>query len=509
MNPIYIENKAYSPVDFKNFIKSHDRLELHQDALKTLTKSRSALKRIIAAAKRPIYGIDTGFGKLSHVKIPASEHHQLQRNLLISHAVGVGDPLPESTIRFAIILKVISLVRGYSGIRPQVVQRLLDLVNNGLIPIVPCQGSVGASGDLAPLAHLVLPLIGEGHLSSVNGPITGAEAGQQLGWLPMELETKEGLALINGTQISTAIALQAALMLDNLLKAADIIGALSCDGLMGTPVAYKPEVHMLKEHTGQRVVADNLYRLMADSAIRAAHIDSDDRVQDMYSLRCMPQVHGSCRDMANFAIGQLVNEARSVSDNPLVLDELGEIISAGHFHGEVTAMAADTASIAATELANISERRIFALTAGNFGLPPFLISKPGLNSGFMMLQVTAAALASENKTLAHPASVDSIATSGDQEDHVSMSTWAARKFAMIVTNLGHILAIELLAACQAIDFRKGLKPAAGALAAYSLCREHAVFLGEDRMLAGEIEAVSEQIRSGALVDVVNRIIPIY
>ncbi|MFC1480689.1 histidine ammonia-lyase [Candidatus Neomarinimicrobiota bacterium] len=509
MSPNYIENKAYSLPDFKHFLKLGGRLDLSADAIESLAKSRHALEAIIAASDQPIYGIDTGFGKLSHVRIPASDHRQLQRNLLISHAVGVGEPLPESIVRFAIILKVISLVRGYSGIRPEVVQRLLDLINNDLIPIVPSKGSVGASGDLAPLAHMVLPLIGEGRLLSPDGPVIATEAHARLGWAQLELEAKEGLALINGTQISTAIALEAAMRLENLLMAADIIGALSCDGLMGTPVAYRPEVHALKEHTGQRVAADNLYRLMSDSSIRAAHLEDHDRVQDMYSLRCMPQVHGSCRDMVNFALGQLVNEACSVSDNPLVLIELGEVISAGHFHGEVTAMAADTASIAAAELANISERRIFALTAGNFGLPPFLISKPGLNSGFMMLQVTAAALASENKTLAHPASVDSIPTSGDQEDHVSMSNWAARKFAMIVSNVEHILAIELLSACQAIDFREGLKPGPGALAAYDLCRAKAEFLAEDRSLAGEIEAITEQIRSGELVDTVNQIIPIY
>ncbi len=228
----------------------------------------------------------------------------------------------------------------------------------------------------------------------------------------------------------------------------------------------------------------------------------------MYSLRCIPQVHGSCRDMTQFAVGQLVHEACSVSDNPLVMKETGEVISAGHFHGEVTAMAADTAAIAAAELANISERRIFALIAGNYGLPPFLISKPGLNSGFMMLQVTAAALASENKTLAHPASVDSIPTSGDQEDHVSMSTWAARKFAMIVDNLEHILAIELLSACQAIDFREGLQPGPGVRAAYEICRQQAKFLAEDRLLAGEVEAIAGQFRSGALLDAINSIIPI-
>ncbi|MCK4577845.1 MAG: histidine ammonia-lyase [Candidatus Marinimicrobia bacterium] len=506
MSRFVVNNQEYSLADFKQFIKSAEQVHIEPQVLSLLADNRLALNELLAKSDRPVYGVNTGFGKLSNVVISPEDQLDLQINLLRSHAAGVGTPLDDDTVRLALLLKVISLSQGYSGVRPEVVALLAAMINKSLLPVVPSQGSVGASGDLAPLAHLCLPLIGEGAIRLAGEDLPAAEAFAKHGLEPLTLQPKEGLALINGTQVSTAIGVLGAIKLGNLVKAADIIGALSLDGLMGTPAPFTEEVHRLKRHAGQRDSAANLRTLTKGSAIRESHRQDDQRVQDIYSLRCMPQIHGSCRDAVEFVTNQLVNEANSVSDNPLVFAAEGRIISAGHFHGEVTAMACDLGAIAAAELASISERRIFALTAGNYGLPPFLVANPGLNSGFMMVQVTAAALVSENKTLTHPASVDSIPTGADQEDHVPMSPWAARKLLTVIANLENVLAIEYLLACQAIDFRDGLESGKGAMAAHRLLRAKVSRLEHDRVLHPDMAAAAELIASGALVEAVESVV---
>ena len=506
MKQFVIDIKDYSLDDFKYFLKSSPPVVLSDRAQESIIRSRKTLENILARKATTIYGINTGFGKLSSVRIADNEHESLQRNLIRSHAVGIGPPLNAEAVRLTMLLKILSLCQGYSGVRVQVVEHLQAFLNGDILPIIPSQGSVGASGDLAPLAHMTLGLMGEGVVLMAGKVVPATRALDRLGLAPLVLQAKEGLALINGSQVSTAVGLLAGVKLHNMVRVVDIVGALSVDGLAGTPRPFRPEVHELKKHAGQKAVAANLYRLIEGSAIRESHRYADDRVQDMYSLRCMPQIHGACRDALDFATRQLLNEALSVSDNPLVFPDTGDVISAGHFHGEAAALACDLAALAATEMGNISERRIFALLNGNAGLPAGLVSKPGLNSGLMMVQVTAAALASENKTLAHPASVDTIPTGADQEDHVSMSAWASRKLLQLVENLEHILAIEYITACQAVDFHDGLEPGRGATAAYRLLRRQVPFVEEDRSLAPDITHAREIISSGAVVEAVEEVV---
>ncbi len=503
---IIIEGQYFGLADFKHLLKDRPNVSISPVIREGVRTSRQALHKILAESDVPIYGINTGFGKLSTVRISDDEHLELQVNLIRSHAAGTGEPLSADIVRLALFLKIISLCHGYSGVREVVVDQLTALLNADALPVIPSQGSVGASGDLAPLAHMSLPLIGEGEVDFDGARMSGKDALAKLDLEPIVLHSKEGLALINGTQIGTALGLESMLRLDNLTKVADIVGAMTVDGLKGTPAPFMPNVHKLKHHPGQRDVAQNLISVMDGSTIRESHRDDDDQVQDMYSVRCMPQVHGACRDTVNHATTQILNEANSVSDNPLVFPDTGEFISAGHFHGEASALANDIAALAVAELGNISERRIFALLLGLRGLPPFLTPKPGLNSGFMMGQVTAAALASENKTLAHPASADTIPTGSDQEDHVSMAPWAGRKLGMMVANLESILAIEFLTAAQAIDFRTGLKPGNGAVTAVSLLRKYSSKIEEDRALAPEIEHARSLIRSGAVVLAVEKVV---
>ncbi|MFB0515905.1 MAG: histidine ammonia-lyase [Candidatus Neomarinimicrobiota bacterium] len=508
MKSFLIDIKDYQLNDFKHFLKSSPPVALSDRARERIVRSRLTLENILADKTTTIYGINTGFGKLSTVRISGDEHQTLQRNLIRSHAVGVGPPLQAEAVRLTMLLKALSLSQGYSGVRLEVLEQLLAFLNGNALPVIPSQGSVGASGDLAPLSHMTLALMGEGEVLLNGAPAPAVQAIERLGLQPLVLQAKEGLALINGSQVSTALGLLAMIRLRNLAQVADVMGALSVDGLAGTPQPFRPEVHELKKHAGQKVSAANLYRLMEGSAIRESHRYGDERVQDIYSLRCMPQIHGACRDALDFATRQLLNEASSVSDNPLIFPDSGQVISAGHFHGEAAALACDLAALAAAEMGNISERRIFALLSGSAGLPTFLISKPGLNSGFMMMQVTAAALASENKTLAHPASVDTIPTGADQEDHVSMSAWASRKLLQLVDNLEHILALEYVTACQGVDFHGGLEAGRGAMAAYRILRERVPFLDEDRPLAPDIAQARELIASGAVVEAVEQVVPL-
>ncbi len=506
MPTFIIEPKDYSLDDFKYYLSISPEVELAPAALQRLAGSRAALERRMADGEATIYGVNTGFGRLSQVRIEPQNLLKLQRNLILSHAAGVGPDLPPEIVRLAMLLKLISFARGYSGVRPELATLLVNLLNADALPVLPSQGSVGASGDLAPLAHMTLALIGEGQLDHAGQRQPASELLRSLNLTPLTLQAKEGLAMINGTQISTAIGLVAMARLADLIKVADIVGALSVDGLRGTPAPFRPEVQELKRHAGARVVAANLRSLLEGSTIRESHREDDDRVQDPYSLRCMPQIHGACREALAFASTGLVNEANSVSDNPLIFPDTGEIVSAGHFHGEMVAIAADVAAIGAAELGSISERRLFALLSGQAGLPPFLVANPGLNSGFMLLQVTAAALVSENKTLCHPASVDSIPTGSDQEDHVPMATWANRKLLQITDNLEQILTLEYLAAAQAIDFHRGLEGGRAAMAAHRLLRSEVPGLEDDRYLGDDIQKARRLIRSGAVVQAVEAVV---
>jgi histidine ammonia-lyase len=453
------------------------------------------------ARHEPVYGVNTGFGKLAKTRIADDQLRELQRRLLLSHAAGVGPPLADSIVRLILVLKANALARGYSGVRPAVIQRLLDFANAGVLPVVPERGSVGASGDLAPLAHLCLPLIGEGELSIAGERMAAAQGLARAGLAPLALAAKEGLALINGTQVSTALALANVLRAERLFRAALAIGALSVDAAMGSDTPFDARLHALRGHPGQIRAAETYRALLAGSAIRASHRSGDDRVQDPYSLRCQPQVMGAAIDTLRHVGRVLAREANAVSDNPLVFAEGGEILSGGNFHAEPVALAADHLAVAIAEVGAIAERRVALLIDASFStLPPFLVAEPGLNSGFMIAQVTAAAAASENKSLAHPASVDSLPTSANQEDHVSMATFAARRLGAMNDNLRTILAVEYLAAAQGIDFHKPLETSAPLREVHALLRARVPFLERDRFFAPDIaaaEALVEEPRLAA------------
>jgi len=456
-----------------------------------------------AAQPEPVYGVNTGFGKLADQRIPLSDIRQSQLNLLRSHAAGVGDPLTREETRGMLLLRANVLARGYSGVRPLVVDYLLTLLNRDVLPLIPSRGSVGASGDLAPLAHLALVLIGEGEAFIGSRRVSGRAALARVGLKPLDLEAKEGLSLVNGTQAMLSLGLLALYRCEKLVDAADVAGALSLEALKGTPVAFDARIHRLRPYRGQIAVAANLRALLADSEIRTSHL-SCQRVQDAYSLRCMPQVHGAVRDALEYARATLAVEISSVTDNPIVFPDRGEVLSGGNFHGQPLGLVLDHLAIAMTELASISERRIERLTNPEYGdLPPFLSPHPGLNSGFMMAQVTAAALASENKVFSHPASVDSIPTSGNREDHVSMGMGSALKLKQILTNAEQILAIELLCAAQGIDFHRPLRPGRGSRQVMRLIRGRVPRLDQDRPLAPDIELVHALLANGALTGILS------
>jgi histidine ammonia-lyase len=475
---------------FRSVIEVGESVCLSQDARDRIHAASRLIEEISSSSEQdePVYGVNTGFGDLSKVRIPNSETRLLQERLVMSHAAGVGEPLPDAAVRGMLLLRANTLARGFSGARAEVIERLIEFLNCNLLPIVPSQGSVGASGDLAPLAHLALPIIGYGQLKveGIARPAAGALALRDLS--PLRLEPKEGLALINGTQAMTALLGIAALEVQRLAAAADLIGALSTDALLGTDCPFDSRLHELRPHPGQVASARNLWDLMQGSEMRESHRHDDTRVQDPYSIRCMPQVHGAARDVLTDVVAKLEIEFNSVTDNPLVFAADREVISGGNFHGEPMAMAADFLAIAVSELGSISERRIDKLTDSVFsGLPPFLVEEPGLNSGFMMAQVTAAALVSENKVLCHPASVDSIPTSAEKEDHVSMGMGAALKLQQVVENVRTIQAIELLAAAQGIDLRRPLRSSERLERLHSAIRERVAVWTDDRVLAPDID----------------------
>jgi len=471
-------------------------------------RASADLVRAATEGEAPVYGVNTGFGKLATQRIAKDDLALLQLKLLRSHAVGVGEPLAERIVRLILLLKAASLARGYSGVREEVVDALLALHNRGVIPVIPCQGSVGASGDLAPLAHLCLPLVGEGEAFFEGQRMLGGHALERAGLEPLQLSAKEGLALINGTQVSTALALDALLAADRLFEAAVISGALTLDAARGSDGPFDPRIHAVRGQPGQIDCAAAYRALMVGSEIRRSHLENDDRVQDPYCLRCQPQVMGACLDQMRHAAQVLVREANAVTDNPLVFANEGQLISGGNFHAEPVALACDALAVAIAEIGAIAERRVAMLVDTVVSrLPPFLTPEPGLNSGFMIVHVTAAALASENKSLAHPASVDSLPTSANQEDHVSMATFAARRLGAMLSNTAHIVGIELLAASQGIEFLRPLQSAPALEGVMRLVRSVSPAMMADRSLARDIEAVHHLVAAGDIGHATEQHIP--
>ena len=457
----------------------------------------SALVQKAAQGGDAVYGVNTGFGKLANQRIAQADLETLQLNLLRSHAVGVGEPMAEPVVRLILLTKAASLARGYSGIRQAVIDRLFAFYNLGITPVIPCQGSVGASGDLAPLSHLCLPLIGEGEVFFQGTRMPAAQALQQAGLEAIRLSAKEGLALINGTQVSTALAIHALLGTERLFEAAVIAGAVTLDAARGSDGPFDARIHAVRGQPGQIDCAAAYRGLTAGSEIRQSHLEGDDRVQDPYCLRCQPQVMGACLDQMRYATQVLVREANAVTDNPLVFAETGTLLSGGNFHAEPVALVADALAVVIAEIGAISERRVAMLVdTVTSRLPAFLTPEPGLNSGFMIVHVTAAALASENKSLAHPASVDSLPTSANQEDHVSMATFAARRLQAMLRNTEYIVAIELLAAAQGIEFLRPLKSSTALEGILQLVRSVSPAMMVDRSLAGDMERVRSLVAEG-------------
>jgi histidine ammonia-lyase len=475
-------------------------VSLADDAWQAIDASAASVGQILKSG-RTVYGINTGFGLLAQTRIPADRLEELQRNLILSHSAGLGDPLPGRIVRLMMILKVIGLARGHSGVRRELVERLLALVEAGALPVVPSQGSVGASGDLAPLAHMSGALIGEGQIELDGERMPAGDALRWLGFEPLVLGPKEGLALINGTQASTAIALDVLFTAERVFGAALIAGAMSLDAFKGTGAAFDPRIHEARGQPGQIAVAAALRRLIADSEIRHSH-EQCDRVQDPYSFRCQPQVMGAVLDLMRNIARALEIEANAVSDNPLLFGE--EALSGGNFHAEPVAFAADTLVLALCEIGSLSERRLAVLIDPKMsGLPPFLIEDSGVNSGFMIAQVTAAALVSENKSLAFPASVDTIPTSAGQEDHVSMATHGALKARRIAQNAAGVIGVELLAAAQGLDFHAPLKTAPALEAALTTIRANVPFSTSDRYLAYDLEWAKAAVLDGGLSEQVR------
>jgi histidine ammonia-lyase len=473
------------------------RLSVSADAYAAIDRGAAAVARIVARGE-PAYGVNTGFGRLAQTHIPNDQLELLQRNLVLSHAVGVGDPLPAPVVRLMLALKIAALAQGFSGVRRELVDALIALYDADILPRVPSKGSVGASGDLAPLAHMAAVLLGVGEVEH-RGEVLPADDGlKRAGLSRLELAAKEGLALLNGTQTSTALAVWNLIAIDNLLRTAIVTGALSVDAAEGSASPFDARIHELRGHPGQIAVAAAYRALLKDSPINSSHRDCG-KVQDPYSLRCQPQVMGACFDQIEAARAVLLREANGVSDNPLVFADSGEVLSGGNFHAEPVAFAADNLALAVAEIGALAERRIALLIDATLsGLPPFLVKDGGVNSGFMIAHVTAAALASENKLLAHPASVDSLPTSANQEDHVSMATFAARKLSDLADNTATILGIELLAAAQGVDLRAPIVTSGKLQAVMREIRARVPHYDIDRYLAPDIAAMTDAVKRGVI-----------
>ena len=467
----------------------------------------SALVDKIVSIGDAAYGINTGFGLLAQTRIPTDQLEQLQRNLLLSHAAGVGEPLPDPVVRLILALKVNALARGYSGISSGLMDALLALLKHEVYPVIPAQGSVGASGDLAPLAHLSAALLGIGQVRAGGRTLPAAEGLTLAGLKPATLRPKEGLAMINGTQVSTALALAGLFGAEDVLGAGIIAGSMSVDALKASDAPFDDRIHQARGQPGQIAVAGAYRRLIAGSEIRASHLDCS-RVQDPYSFRCQPQVMGACLDLIRRCAETLRLEANAVTDNPLLFVEQGEVLSGGNFHAEPVAFAADTLALALAEIGSLSERRMAVLVDPKMsGLPAFLVENSGLNSGFMIAQVTAAALVSENKVIAAPGSVDSIPTSANQEDHVSMATYAARRLSTMADNAAAVVGIELLAAAQGIDFHRPARSSAPLEEVHASIRSEVAYYAADRYFAPDIEAAKRWVRSGRFSPMVKTLLP--
>jgi histidine ammonia-lyase len=464
-----------------------------------MAPARDLVARVVAE-NRTVYGITTGFGALSGTRIEPAEAEALQVRLVRSHAAGVGPPLPDAMVRAMLLLRARTLAQGHSGVRPVVVERMLEMLNRGLLPVVPAQGSVGASGDLAPFAHLALPLIGEGHIRRHGETMPAAEVLAAEGLDPIELQAKEGLSLLNGTEGMLAMGVLALGRARRIADAADVACAMSIEALLGSARPFDPRMHALRPHPGQATSAQRIAALVAGSEIGASHRDDFvHAVQDAYSLRCAPQVHGAVRDVLDFAAATFERELGAVTDNPIVFPDTGDVVSGGNFHGQPLAFAMDFMATAVTELGSISERRTDRILDPDrsSGLTPFLATRPGLNSGYMLAQYTAAALVAENRVLSHPASVESIPTSGLQEDHVSMGWGAGRKLGDVLTNTAHVVAVEMVCAAAGMDQRSPLRPAPGTAEAHDRVRAVVPPLVDDRPVGVDIEAVATLIENGA------------
>ncbi|MEK6337586.1 MAG: histidine ammonia-lyase [Acidobacteriota bacterium] len=477
--------------------RGEERVSLAASARERVERSRRVVETIVAEG-RAVYGVNTGFGKLSDVRIEPSQLRELQLNLVRSHACGLGSPLSKAEARALLLLRANVLALGYSGCRPVVIETLLGLLEAGVTPLIPEKGSVGASGDLAPLAHLALTVIGEGEAFYRDERMPSAQALQNAGIAPLQLEVKEGLALLNGTQAMVAVGGLALHRAERVARVADVAGAMTLEALRGTPVAFDERIHAARPQAGQSEVASHLRELLRDSQIRQSHLENDPRVQDAYSVRCMPQVHGAVRGALSHAREIVETETGSATDNPLVFAESGEVLSGGNFHGAPLALSFDYAAIAMTDLISITERRIDRLVNpdSSEGLPAFLSAQPGVGSGFMMLQIVAASLLNEARVLAHPSSIDNVPTDGGKEDHVSMGMTGATKLRSIVENAELITAIELIAAAEGLEYRAPLQPGRGVQQAHQIVRQYVPRLTSDRSMSAEIETIANAIREG-------------
>ena len=488
----YISSKTINLSVIQEVISNDMQIELSDESIKRIEKCRKYLDAKTHENKSPIYGVNTGFGALYNVKISSENLTTLQENLVMSHACGTGEEVPKEIVKLMLFLKIQSLSYGYSGVQLSTVNRLVDFFNNDVLPIIYTQGSLGASGDLAPLAHLALPLIGKGEVICKDKKISGQEALEKFGWKKIELKSKEGLALLNGTQFMSAYAVWILQKSYKLSYLADLIGSLSLEAFDGRIEPFNPLIHLIRPHNGQLKTASRIQEFLQGSEII---VQEKKHVQDPYSFRCMPQVHGASNDTLNFVTKTIETEINSVTDNPNIFIEEDKIISGGNFHGQPLALALDYLAIALSEFGSISERRTFQLVSGLRGLPVFLVSNPGLNSGFMIPQYTAASIVSQNKQLATPASVDSIVSSNGQEDHVSMGANSATKCKQVVDNLETILAIELFNASQALEFRKPLKSSEFLESFIKLYRSDVTFVEEDRVLHHDIKKSKEFIEN--------------
>jgi|YelNatPaOPRAMG01_1025707.scaffolds.fasta_scaffold00220_53 histidine ammonia-lyase len=515
-NILIIDGNSLTLDKIEFFLKENPKIVIAKNSLEKIKRSRNLVDKWVERGES-IYGVTTGFGEFSNVKISKEDNKKLQENLILSHAVGCGENLPPMIVKIMMLLRVNALSKGYSGIRLETLQLLIDMMMNNIIPVVPSQGSVGSSGDLVQLAHLVLSMIGRGNVQIVkdimsekasNSKIVPSKfAFKKFQLKPISLEAKEGLALINGTQMMTSFAAYISIRAKKLNKIADISASLTHEALRSTDKAFDAKIHKLRPFPGQITTAKNVLLLIKGSKIRKSHIANDKRVQDAYSIRCVPQIHGASRDAIDYVVSRVQIEINSVNDNPIIFPETEEHIEGGNFHGQSMALAMDFMGIALSELANVAERRIERMVNGALsGLPRFLANNGGLNSGLMIAQYTAASLVSENKVLAHPASVDSIPTSANQEDHNSMGSIAAQKCYRIMKNLENVLAIELMTAAQALEFLKPLRPGIGTSIAYDEIRKIVKPLNNDRLLHEDVKKVASLVKEDIILNAVERVV---